>query len=97
NKTPEGRYMIDRRNERSSFYKALHISYPGDDDVARGKAGGYDPGDNILIHGLPNGLGLLGPLHRMLDWTAGCIAVTNDEIDELWVLVPDGTPIEIKP
>jgi murein L,D-transpeptidase YafK len=95
-KTPEGLYKIDRRKANSSFHRALHISYPNDADRERARKLGVNPGGDIMIHGLMNGLGWLGSLHRKLDWTDGCIAVTDDEINEIWVLVPDGTPVEIR-
>jgi len=96
-KTPEGRFVIDYRNSRSQFHRALHISYPAPTDVARARRGGYHPGGDIMIHGLGKHFAYLGPLHVARDWTLGCIAVTNSEIEELWRLVRDGTPIEIKP
>lgn len=96
-KTPEGSYILDRHNPRSKFYRSLHISYPNDDDRVRARASGVSPGGDIMVHGLPNGFGWLGDAHRARDWTDGCIAVTNAEIDEIWRAVADGTPIEIKP
>jgi murein L,D-transpeptidase YafK len=97
NRTPEGRYRIDWRNPNSAFHLALHISYPSAADTAGARARGEQPGGDIMIHGLPNGMGVVGALHRRVDWTAGCIAVTDEEIDEIWLAVPDGTPLEIKP
>lgn len=96
-RTPEGIYKIDFKNARSRFHLALRISYPNaaDGDSARGR--GVPPGGDIMIHGLPNGLGWLGDWHRVRDWTDGCIAVTNAEIDEIWAATDVGTPIEIKP
>lgn len=96
-KTPEGRYVLDRRNPKSKFYKSIHISYPNEEDKKRAAARGVSPGGDIMIHGLPNGFGWLGGLHRAKDWTDGCIAVADQEMDEIWALVPDGTPIEIRP
>ncbi|HNE02778.1 MAG TPA: L,D-transpeptidase family protein [Plasticicumulans sp.] len=96
-KTPEGHYRIDWRNPDSRFHRSLHVSYPDAGDVARAAARGVSPGGLIMIHGLPNGFGALGDWHRTRDWTDGCIAVTNDEMDEIWALVADGTPIEIRP
>jgi murein L,D-transpeptidase YafK len=96
-KTPEGVYTIDYRKEDSSFHRALHISYPSAAEQQQAEAYGVDPGGLIMIHGLPNGLGFVGRLHRMLDWTDGCIAVTNSEIEEIWQIVPDGTSIQIEP
>jgi murein L,D-transpeptidase YafK len=95
-KTPEGLYIIDRHNPNSSFHLSLHISYPSDADRNRAYRAGASPGGDIMIHGLKNGLGWIGPLHRLVDWTQGCIAVTDKEIDEIAALVPDGTPIEIQ-
>jgi murein L,D-transpeptidase YafK len=92
NRTPEGLYTIDAKNAASRFHKALHISYPNPLDRARAATGG-----DIMIHGLPNGLGFLGRAQRLRDWTAGCIALTNRDVDEVWRAVPAGTPIEIRP
>ncbi len=96
-RTPEGLYRIDWRNAGSRFHRALHISYPSARDRARAAALGVNPGGDVMIHGLPNGMGFVGAAHREEDWTDGCIAVTNEEIDEIWQTVPDGVPIEIKP
>ncbi|MFO1401441.1 MAG: L,D-transpeptidase family protein [Steroidobacteraceae bacterium] len=96
-RTPEGHYVIDYRNERSSFHRALHVSYPSAADRSRAAAAGVDPGGLVMIHGLRNGLGWLGRLHRVFDWTNGCIAVTDAEIDEIARVVPDGTPVELRP
>lgn len=96
-KTPEGLYFIDSRNPASRFHRSLHISYPNEADKERALKLGIDPGGDIMIHGIQNGLGWLGTSHRWFDWTNGCIAVTNEEIEEIWTLVPDGTPIEIRP
>ena len=96
-KTPEGTYTIDRRNSHSHFYRALHISYPNTEDRERAQKAGVSAGGDIMIHGLPNGFGWLRSGHRLKDWTDGCIAVTDEEMDEIWRLVPDGTSIEIQP
>jgi murein L,D-transpeptidase YafK len=96
-RTPEGRYLIDSRNVASAYHKALHISYPNADDRKRAAKLGVSPGGAVMIHGLPNGKGWLGGAHRLYDWTLGCIAVTDQEIDEIWNLVPTGTPVEIRP
>ncbi len=96
-KTPEGVYTIDYRNPHSDFHLALHISYPSAEDEARAAARGVAPGFDIMIHGLPNGHGWVGAFHRWKDWTAGCIALTDDEIEELWHVTPDGAPVEIRP
>lgn len=96
-RTPEGTYVIDFRKEDSRFHRALRISYPSPADRARASALGVSPGGDIMIHGLPAGYGDVGGFHRATDWTKGCIAVTNEEIEEIWSLVPDGTPVEIRP
>jgi murein L,D-transpeptidase YafK len=96
-KTPEGTYVIDFRNPESSYHRALHISYPGPEDLRRSGERGVPPGGDIMIHGLGKGAEWAGADHRYFDWTKGCIAVTNEEIEEIWRVVPDGTPIEIRP
>jgi len=96
-KTPEGTYFLDSRKADSKFHKAIHISYPNESDALIAQKYGVSPGSNIMIHGLPNNGKDIGSLHRYDDWTDGCIAVTNTEMEEIWKLVPDGTPIEIKP
>lgn len=96
-RTPEGRYTIDARNEHSAYHKALHLSYPNAEDRRRARRLGVRPGGAIMIHGLPNGKEWVGARHRIFDWTLGCIAVTDEEIDEIWSLVPVGTPVEIRP
>jgi len=96
-KTPEGIYKIDGRNAQSSFHLALHISYPSDNDNARAAERGVSAGFDIMIHGIRNGLGWIGAFHRWKDWTVGCIALTDEEIEELWRVTPDGTTIEIRP
>jgi murein L,D-transpeptidase YafK len=96
-KTPEGHYILDRRNAKSRYYKSIHVSYPNEQDKQRASQRGVSPGGDIMIHGLPNGFGWLGATHRNTDWTDGCVAVTNAEMDEIWELVPDGTPVEIQP
>lgn len=97
NKTPEGVYAVDFKKADSGFHKALHVSYPNAADRARAAAAGVSPGGDIMIHGLPNGLGFLGRTQRFRDWTAGCIALTNREVDEVWRAVPAGTPVDIRP
>ncbi|MEZ5660660.1 MAG: L,D-transpeptidase family protein [Burkholderiaceae bacterium] len=96
-RTPEGLYAIDYRKPDSAYYKALHISYPSLTDLSAARQRAVDPGGLIMIHGMRNGLGLVGRLHRLIDWTEGCIAVTNREMDEIWNAVRDGTPVEIRP
>lgn len=93
-KTPEGRYTIDARNPQSAYHLSLRISYPNAADRAFAASQQRPPGGDIFIHGQPNWL----PVGRMPgDWTDGCIAVSNAEIEELWAAVADGTPIEIRP
>jgi murein L,D-transpeptidase YafK len=94
-KTPEGTYTIDRRKIKSNFHRALHISYPNGSDAAQAKLRGVSPGGDIMIHGLPNLLSFVGQYHTIRDWTQGCVAVTNQEIEEIWRAAPDGTPVEI--
>ena len=96
-RTPEGHYTIDAKNAASHYHKTLHISYPDAADRARAAKLGVSPGGAIMIHGLPNGMGWMGSSHRLYDWTLGCIAVTDAEIDEIWNMVPVGTPVEIRP
>jgi len=96
-KTPEGDYVVDRKNAQSIFHLALHISYPNSDDRERAKKLGISPGGDIEIHGLEKKYAYLGPLHRQADWTDGCIAVTNAEIEEIWKIAPVGTRVEIRP
>ena len=95
--TPEGAYLIDSRNANSQFHRSLHISYPNAADRERARKLGVSPGGDIFIHGLPNGYGWIGAAHRLHDWTDGCIAVTDKEIEEIWNLVDNGTPVEILP
>jgi murein L,D-transpeptidase YafK len=96
-KTPEGDYLIDAKNSHSRFHLSLHISYPSAADQQRARAMGARPGGAIMIHGLAAPFAYLGPLHRQTDWTDGCVAVTNAEIEEIWKLVPVGTKVEIRP
>ena len=96
-RTPEGHYIVDARSAASHYHKALHVSYPNAEDRKRAASLGVAPGGAVMIHGLPNGKGYIGAAHRLYDWTLGCIAVTDEEIDEIWELVPVGTPVEIRP
>jgi len=97
NKTPEGTYFIDSRNKDSQYHLSLHISYPNENDKMRAKELGVSPGGNIMIHGIKNGFSWVGDSHAEVDWTKGCIAVTNEEIEEIERLVPNGTIVEIRP
>lgn len=95
-KTPEGEYFIDGKNPHSRFHLALHISYPNAADRERARKLGVSPGGGVEIHGLDPKYAWVGSLHRRVNWTAGCIAVTNPEIEEIYKLVPVGTPVEIR-
>jgi murein L,D-transpeptidase YafK len=95
-KTPEGIYTIDSRNPNSDFHLGLHLSYPSPEETARAAERGVNAGFDIMIHGLPNGH-VTDAFHPLTDWTAGCIAVTDAEIEELWRVAPDGTIVEIRP
>jgi murein L,D-transpeptidase YafK len=90
-RTPEGDYIIDRRNPNSQWYLSIGISYPNIEDIARARAAGVSPGGDIFIHGTPR------PFRRQDDWTVGCIAVTNAEMRQIYAMVDDGTPITIYP
>ncbi len=96
-RTPEGTYILDTRNPNSKYHLSIRISYPSEADIQRAQKMGVTPGGDIMIHGLPNGMAKAEQSYRKSDWTNGCIAVTNNEIEEIWHLVPDGTPIEIRP
>ncbi|WP_259365127.1 murein L,D-transpeptidase family protein [Psychrobacter sp. GP33] len=94
-RTPIGSYTLDYKNEKSKFYRSIHISYPNAADKARAKALGISAGGDIMIHGQQNGKGALTVDTQKLDWTEGCIAVTNAEMDEIMAAVKLGTSIEI--
>ena len=94
-RTPEGRFRIDRRNAASAYHLSLGLDYPRAEDRARAAAGGYDPGGDIFIHGQPNALG--DGYKVKGDWTAGCIALTNAEMREVWAVTATGTTVEIRP
>jgi murein L,D-transpeptidase YafK len=96
-RTPEGTYTVLRRHENSTFHRALHLSYPNAADRARARAERVSPGGNIEIHGLKPGFEWLGSAHTLFDWTDGCVAVTDVEIEELWRAAPIGTLVEIVP
>lgn len=89
--------MIDAKKNPSRFHLALHLSYPDQADRERAQREGVNPGGDVEIHGIENGLGWIGNLHRRVDWTDGCVAVTDSEIEEIWDAVAVGTPVEIRP
>lgn len=94
-RTPTGSYILDYKNEKSKFYRSIHVSYPNAADKARAKSRGVNPGGDIMIHGQKNGFGHLATLNQQRDWTDGCIAVTDDEMDEIMAAVKIGTSIDI--
>ena len=95
-KTPEGRYVLDYKNEASGYHRSMHISYPNEADTRQAKARGVSPGGFIMVHGQRNGFGWFAPVLQYFDWTNGCIAITNSEMDEFMSLVTQGTPIDIR-
>jgi len=97
NKTPEGTYVIDSRNRDSHYHRSLHISYPNERDKKRAKELGVSPGGNIMIHGIKNGFSWVGDAQAEADWTKGCIAVTDEEIEEIDKITANGTIVEIRP
>lgn len=97
NKTPEGKYYIAGRKIKSQFHRSLKLSYPNEEDIERAKKLGVDPGNHIMIHGVQKNHQALEKKYKIRDWTRGCIAVKNHEIEEIWHAVSDGTPIEILP
>jgi murein L,D-transpeptidase YafK len=96
-KTPEGIYSVDAKKPDSRFHKALHISYPNPADREHAQKLGLSPGGDVEIHSLGSMWGWVGTQHRRMDWTDGCIALTNEEIDEIYPLIKVGTPVEIRP
>ena len=96
-RTPEGEYVLDYKKEDSAFYKAIHISYPNEFDIERAKNNGVEPGGAIMIHGQKTDIGWLALISQYFNWTDGCIAVSNNDMDEIWEAVDAGTPIKIKP
>jgi murein L,D-transpeptidase YafK len=96
-RTPEGRYVLDSKNAKSAYYKAIHVSYPNAHDTASAKARGVDAGGLIMVHGQKNGFGWLAPIAQYFNWTDGCVAVSNEDMDMIWQAVDVGTPIEILP
>jgi len=96
-KTPEGLYSLDGRNPDSDFFLSIHISYPNSSDRAEARRNGYDPGGAIMIHGQPNLPTYSAAYYRKEDWTNGCIAVSNSDMIDIWLMTPDGIAIEIRP
>jgi murein L,D-transpeptidase YafK len=96
-KTPEGKYILDYKNQNSKFYKSIHISYPDQKDWSNAKKTGLDPGGDIMIHGQTNGWEWASPLVQLFSWTDGCVALSNRNMDKVWEAVDSGTPIEIRP
>jgi len=96
-RTPEGNYHLDRRNARSDYFLSIKVSYPNDEDLKRARARHWDSGGSIMIHGLPNLLKHQIEYYEHNDWTDGCIAVSNADMVEIWMLTPDNTPIDILP
>lgn len=95
-RTPEGIYTLDYKKEDSAFYRSMHISYPNKNDIENAKKRGVSPGGFIMIHGQPNRLGWLSTMNQNVNWTDGCIALTNKEMDEFMNLVAVGTKIQIQ-
>jgi murein L,D-transpeptidase YafK len=96
-RTPEGTYFIEGRNPQSKYHLSLRVSYPSQSDIKRSAKLGVTTGGDIMIHGLPPAFATVGALHRQQDWTEGCVAVTNEEIEEIWRSVPNGAWIQIRP
>jgi murein L,D-transpeptidase YafK len=96
-RTPEGHYLLARRNPRSDYFLSIQVSYPNDDDRRHARHNGWDPGGSIMIHGLPNMLRHAPDYYATRDWTDGCIAISNADMVELWLMTADNTPIEIAP
>jgi murein L,D-transpeptidase YafK len=96
-RTPEGTYYLSRRNARSDFFLSVQVSYPNEGDLARARRNHWDSGGSIMIHGLPNTLKHPPEYYESHDWTDGCIAVSNSDMVEIWLLTPDNVPIEILP
>ena len=94
-RTPTGTYKLDYKNEKSSYYRSIHVSYPNASDKAQARKRGVSPGGDIMIHGQKNGFGHLAAVTQKRDWTDGCIAVTDDEMDEIMSVYQAGMPIEI--
>lgn len=95
-RTPEGTYTLDYKKEDSSFYRSMHINYPNEVDIANAQGRGVSPGNLIMVHGQPNGRGWLAAKTQLRNWTQGCIALSNPQMDEFMALVQVGTPIQIE-
>jgi murein L,D-transpeptidase YafK len=96
-RTPEGRYTLDYKKMDSAYFRAIHISYPNEQDILSAKMRGVEPGRNIMIHGQKNGFGWLSMITQLFDWTNGCIALANNDMEQVLALVKPGTSIEIHP
>ena len=96
-RTPEGRYRLDMRNPDSEYFLSIHVSYPNVEDVREARSKGLDPGGAIMIHGQPNNPTRSEAYYRTQDWTNGCIAVSNSDMIDIWLMTGDNTPIEIRP
>jgi len=96
-RTPEGTYRLTRRNSRSEYFLSIQVSYPSEHDLRRARRNRWDPGGSIMIHGFPNQLRYPPSYYESRDWTDGCIAVSNADMVEIWLLTPDDVPIEILP
>ena len=96
-KTPEGHYILDYKNLNSKFYKSIHISYPNAEDRKNARRLGVNPGGDIMIHGQANGYGWASPVMQWFSWTDGCVALSDKDMDKVWLAVDPGTPIEIRP
>lgn len=96
-RTPEGKYMLDARNVNSDFFLSIHVSYPNEADRERARAQGVDPGGQIMIHGWPNEPRYDVRRYENTDWTDGCIAVSNSDMVDIWLMTRESTPIEIRP
>jgi len=96
-RTPEGRYYLNRRNPRSDYFLSIQVSYPNETDMKRARSHHWDAGGSIMIHGLPNQLKHEPKYYEISDWTDGCIALSNADMVEVWLLTPDNVPIDIVP
>jgi murein L,D-transpeptidase YafK len=96
-RTPEGTYRLERRNARSDYFLSIKVSYPNEMDLKRARSQHWDTGGSIMIHGLPNSLKHEPEYYQAHDWTDGCIAVSNADMTEIWMLTPDDVPIDILP